>query len=562
MKSVVRSAAVLFFVGLLTACGGSSGDPTSVSTPSSTAGISGVVADGYLSGATVCSDQNNNKMCDPSEPQATTNDQGEFTIAGTGLDQFPVTVQVTSDVVDMDYPSQTVGAYYVLTAPAGKHAFVSPLTSLVQYVYENNGLTLENAEAAIQGSLGFASTTDLFRDYIAETGAEYRDAHKVAQVVARAFGNNFAISEAVLPQELNSSICNYTWKHIYNQLNAISQDISASGASFDPNAIAGNLNLVNQATIQDDVLSSIFNGRSFYYEDATIGEKTVTGFGLNGAFTQRIDDGNTVSTYNAAWQIINGSIDISCTNANTSQITILQDRADLLKVSILGCTGNSFIETWIKTVTFQSMLGKAFKLVTEGSTFTFYDAVNGTLTNGTSQKAFTWGVDPGGVLQVDIPSSSRINHFYRLAGRDEGSFNIAVFGEDHTNTPLFIDSDTMSTVVLTVKDPGTSLVWQKEDDNVKRNWYNADTYCTDLTLDGYMDWRMPTKTELDDLNYSSIFSQIEGTPMGQVNGQDVGMYWSSTSYSPAEAYHVFLTEAGAQGRANKSGWQNLVRCVR
>lgn len=119
-------------------------------------------------------------------------------------------------------------------------------------------------------------------------------------------------------------------------------------------------------------------------------------------------------------------------------------------------------------------------------------------------------------------------------------------------------------VVSTVSDPSTGLVWQKADDNIKRNWYDAQTYCSGLNLGGFSSgWRLPSRPELQALNISPIYSQIQGTHFTDLGGGNyAGMYWSITSYDAAQAYHVFLTPNQAEGWANKSGWTNLVRCVR
>ncbi|MGH8848934.1 MAG: hypothetical protein ACREXQ_17055, partial [Polaromonas sp.] len=61
----------------LTACGGGSDGP---------ANLSGVVADGYLNGATVCLDLNNNMACDAGEPSATTTAGGKYSMAVPAID--------------------------------------------------------------------------------------------------------------------------------------------------------------------------------------------------------------------------------------------------------------------------------------------------------------------------------------------------------------------------------------------------------------------------------------------------------------------------------------------
>ncbi len=50
-------------------------------------------------------------------------------------------------------------------------------------------------------------------------------------------------------------------------------------------------------------------------------------------------------------------------------------------------------------------------------------------------------------------------------------------------------------------------VWQRCDDGIERNWWSADTYCKNLTLDGYDDWRLPKLNELKGLVVCS-----NGTP--------------------------------------------------
>lgn len=116
---------------LLAACGGG-GDGGGSSTATRT--LSGVAADGYLQGAFVCIDRNDNLRCDSDEPRTTTNSLGAYTLEGlTGEDvtEHRVLVEVHTGVIDSDNPGVRVDMPYILTAPVGKHAFISPFSTLV-----------------------------------------------------------------------------------------------------------------------------------------------------------------------------------------------------------------------------------------------------------------------------------------------------------------------------------------------------------------------------------------------------------------------------------------------
>jgi uncharacterized protein DUF1566 len=49
---------------------------------------------------------------------------------------------------------------------------------------------------------------------------------------------------------------------------------------------------------------------------------------------------------------------------------------------------------------------------------------------------------------------------------------------------------------VTWTDPGTGLMWTKEDNGSKINWHEANQYCRDMKLKDYSDWRLPTIEEL------------------------------------------------------------------
>ncbi|MDJ0783864.1 MAG: hypothetical protein QNJ22_17970 [Desulfosarcinaceae bacterium] len=178
------------------ACGGSS---SSSEAPS----ISGVVADGYLSGARVFLDLNNNRLWDTDEPYALSSDDGTYTISeitAEDYDSFPVVAEVTVTTTDQD-TGKTVSHPYTLVSPAGRPEFISPLTTMVQVSYESNpDITLDEAHAAVKEMLSMEDATgvDLFTDYVEEKtdgdsdAAAYAKLHNVAQLSARIMGANLA----------------------------------------------------------------------------------------------------------------------------------------------------------------------------------------------------------------------------------------------------------------------------------------------------------------------------------------------------------------------------------
>jgi len=111
----------------------------------------------------------------------------------------------------------------------------------------------------------------------------------------------------------------------------------------------------------------------------------------------------------------------------------------------------------------------------------------------------------------------------------------------------------------TVKDNYTGLVWQKEDDGVKRNWENAKEYCSNLSLDSYSNWRLPT---MEELYYLGDMTKVK--PAIDTNYFDIenSYYWSATTYKndSSGAWGVFFgLGSGNWGRKSDKG---LALCVR
>mgnify|MGYP007038346027 FL=1 len=233
-----------------TAGGGDGGGPATVERIS----FSGLVADGYLAGAKVCLDLNNNKECDVDEPSTTSVTGGTFEIDDATQEQrdtYPLLVEVVvGTTVDEDTITDAApnGVAFdkplTLTAPVG-YEFISPLTTMVQNEVEG-GASASDAETAVQEKLG--TTLDLDSDYIAgKTGAnadEYEQLHQVAQVTAIVISDNLVKLEDAA-QENNISLddlISAIVDEVFAALDEITEQVEEIAAddeqTFDPGAVA------------------------------------------------------------------------------------------------------------------------------------------------------------------------------------------------------------------------------------------------------------------------------------------------------------------------------------
>ena len=82
-------------------------------------------------------------------------------------------------------------------------------------------------------------------------------------------------------------------------------------------------------------------------------------------------------------------------------------------------------------------------------------------------------------------------------------------------------------------DPDTGLMWAKKDNGSDLEWNQADAYCSNLPLEGYNDWRLPTIEELEGINDPSVTTETvwdKGEFDVHVKGnlQPTGWAWSSS----------------------------------
>lgn len=196
----------------LAACGGggdsgqpSAGGGTTPTTPTPT--ITGKAIDGYLAGATVCLDLNNNGVCDAGEPSAITDATGQFSISYSGdATGKTLLVQVTPATKDLSRPAgfQFPAAFTLSrVVQSSANQVVTPLTTLVTAQMQA-GLSQTQAISAVQGLLG--SQVDPNADYVA--GNDTATQSRAAQVVDKlgAFANHGAVDAATVRNALNAMV--------------------------------------------------------------------------------------------------------------------------------------------------------------------------------------------------------------------------------------------------------------------------------------------------------------------------------------------------------------------
>lgn len=184
---------------MLAACGGGGGDGTAEPAAAPSAGslgadlvtISGVVAVGPLSGATVCYDLNDNGACDSGEPSATTGADGRFTLQvdPSRSGRHAALAQVPATAVDAG-TGLAVGTAFTLKAPASGNASahgvaITPLSTAVTDLSASAGLSLADAAASVQSQLGLDQSP--LANYVAAgDGAALGAARSVNALVVQA----------------------------------------------------------------------------------------------------------------------------------------------------------------------------------------------------------------------------------------------------------------------------------------------------------------------------------------------------------------------------------------
>jgi len=281
----------------------------------------------------------------------------------------------------------------------------------------------------------------------------------------------------------------------------------------------------------------IGTGTSFQRNDLTVGKHTIT-------FTATDSDGATGSdevkiTVNAT--SLSSPTNLTAT-AGDAQVTISWD-------NVSGAT--SYDIYWSTSSGVTKGTGTKISEVSSPYTHTgltndttYYYVVTAENSSVESDESDEVSTTPSAV--VKLPDTGQTQSYTDTFGEDS----------DYTiNPPSYTDNGDG-----TVTDNVTSLIWQQEDDETARIWDDAISYCNDLTLGGYSDWRLPSKKELISIvDYGTYNPSIDTTYFFNANAS---YYWSSTTVAgnSSFAWYVFFY-SGNFNYFNKSN-SSYVRCMR
>jgi len=106
-----------------------------------------------------------------------------------------------------------------------------------------------------------------------------------------------------------------------------------------------------------------------------------------------------------------------------------------------------------------------------------------------------------------------------------------------------------------VVDVNHNLEWQDNEEHIELKWKLAKGYCSQMRLNGFKDWRAPTKKELKSLfqnkNLKQKFTYLE---------DDV--YWTSVEDEKDEVNAYTIYSANAFISVSDKCDKNFIMCVR
>jgi len=153
----------------------------------------------------------------------------------------------------------------------------------------------------------------------------------------------------------------------------------------------------------------------------------------------------------------------------------------------------------------------------------------------TNAQSLAIGMSYAGGIIFELDSTGQ--HGLVCAPSDQGNFPWGCFGTDIPNTSTSVGSGATNTAYI------MSVCFQRP---------IAASVCADLVLNGYSDWYLPSRDELQ-----MMYSRLHLQGLGGFGG---GWYWSSSQFNPINAW--FMNFVGGNVSNSKKGDGYQVRAVR
>jgi hypothetical protein len=253
-----------------------------------------------------------------------------------------------------------------------------------------------------------------------------------------------------------------------------------------------NCQLFDPSTGQFAVTDEMSLGRSFYL--ATLladGSVLVTGSDLR-ASERYIPSPPSDSTFpsNPSITINNGGSSTSFTNVTLT----------------LSATDDTGVFGYFVSESSTTPLATLSSWIPIASTTNYSADVPFLLTTGDGEKTvYVWFKDVAGNVSGVVSDSITLISGTALPDTGQTQSYTDTFGEDSDysiNPASYTDNGDG-----TVTDNVTGLMWQQEDDDTTRTWDEACSYCDELALAGYSDWRLASKKELMSIVDYGTYSQ-------------------------------------------------------
>lgn len=385
------------------------------------------------------------------------------------------------------------------------------------------------------------------------------------------------ITTGVTDQAGNAMVSNYAWVFTNGLvLDTTPPTITSTGPANNATGIA--LNTAINATFSEPMVGTTINAATFVLKDSANNpvNGTVVYSGTTAIFTPSSNLTYT-NTYTATitrgvtdlagnamaapytWIFITAEPDLT-PPAVSSTSPANNDTGVAENTAITATFSEPMDATTVTSATF-TVAGVTGTVTFSGTKATFTPSSNLAYST-TYTSTITTGVkDAAGNAMVaaytwPFTTSASI----KILDTGQTTSYTGTFGEDHDysiNPPSYTDNGDG-----TITDNVTGLIWQKQVSIYPRPWNSAVTYCSNLTLAGQTDWRLPLRLELISIvDYGVYGPSINAT---YFPGTISSYYWSSAT-SATSAYNysqpVWVVEFFYGSSFGLDGTL-YVRCVR